>query len=138
MLVTARTEYACLAMIELATRAQESKPVPLTELTEPYKIPPRFLVQILLDLKTAGLVQTTRGSSGGYMLARPAIEITVADIVDALDRLEEPVKRTKKTTTATRELQRIWKGLGDAYSSYLEQFKLSDLVDKKEEADYMI
>lgn len=138
MLVTARTEYACLAMIELALRYPDPKPIPLNLLTKKQRIPSRFLVQILLDLKTAGLVHTTRGSSGGYKLAKPPDQISLADIVNSLDGLEEPEVRTEYSSPITRELHRIWKGLGEAYTAYLNQFHLSDLISKKDEVDYII
>lgn len=74
MFVTARAEYACLAMIELATRYAEKKPVRLVDVTEKHGIPRRFVVLILLQMKAAGLVQTVRGPSGGYTLAKAAGE----------------------------------------------------------------
>ena len=73
---------------------QEPRPaffVPLSDITDKHAIPDRFLVQILLQLKTVGLVTTTRGKAGGYQLARSPEQITLTDIVGALDGMGEPL-----------------------------------------------
>ena len=76
MMFSAKAEYACLASLELAARYGDPKPVRLTDITEKHDIPPRFLVQILLQLKGAGLIASTRGASGGYQLARAPEKIS--------------------------------------------------------------
>ena len=70
MKVSARAEYACLAVIALANRHLNDKPMPIREIAESHGISETFLTQILIRLKGAGLVISTRGSSGGYRLAR--------------------------------------------------------------------
>ena len=85
MRISAKAEYACVAMLELAANYAESQPLPIKTIAEAQGIPPHFLVQILLQLKTAGLVVSVRGASGGYQLARPPEAITLADIINAID-----------------------------------------------------
>ena len=138
MLVTARAEYACLAMLELAQRYGDPKPIRLADITDRHDIPQRFLVQILLQMKSAGLVATTRGASGGYQLARPPATITLAEIFGVLDRMEEPEERNKASSGFARSLQKVWKGLADTRTQYLNQFKLTDLILKNLETDYVI
>lgn len=139
MLVTARGEYACLAMLELASRyATAPKPVPLAEVTEKHGIPQRFLVQILLQMKAAGLVTTTRGASGGYQLARPPETITLADILSILDRMDEPEERGINPSAMATNLQKVWKGLAESRQAYLQQFRLSDLLPSSTYVDYVI
>jgi Rrf2 family protein len=142
MPVTARAEYACLAMLELASRAADTKPVRLTEMTDKHAIPERFLVQILLQMKTVGLVTTTRGKAGGYQLAKPPDEITLADIVGALDGMGEPEDRPTSGSGLSQTLQGLWGGLAkklaEARSSYLTQYRLSDLLPGVPDADYVI
>ena len=89
-------------------------------------------------MKSAGLVNTTRGSSGGYQLAKSPEVITVADIMGVLDRLEEPDERCIAPSPMATALQKVWKGLGKARSEYLERFALSDLLPKSAELDYSI
>ncbi|MBX3401621.1 MAG: Rrf2 family transcriptional regulator [Gemmataceae bacterium] len=138
MLVTARAEYACLAMLELASRYGDPKPIPLAEVTDKHGIPQRFLVQILLQMKAAGLVTTTRGSSGGYQLAKSPEVITVADIMGVLDRLEEPDERSIAPSPMATALQKVWKGLAKARSEYLDRYTLSELLPASVELDYSI
>lgn len=138
MLVTARAEYACLAMLELAQRFDDPKPVRLADVTDKHEIPQRFMVQILLQMKAAGLVATTRGASGGYQLAKPPGKITLADIFGVLDRMDEPEERAKSPSVMSRGLQKVWKGLAENRTKYLDQFKLSDLLPAENESDYVI
>ena len=91
MNLSAKTEYACLAMLELAKEYDSGEPLQLRCIAAEHGIPARFLVQILLQLKGASLVASTRGAAGGYRLARPPQEITLAEVIDVTegdDRLE--------------------------------------------------
>jgi Rrf2 family protein len=138
MLVTARAEYACLAMLELASHYGDPKPLRLAELADQHGIPQRFLVQILLQMKSAGLVQTTRGASGGYHLALPPEEITLADILGVLESDDEPSERQVSPSAMASNLQQVWKGLGEARTQYLKNHTLASLLPKPSDGDYMI
>jgi Rrf2 family cysteine metabolism transcriptional repressor len=81
--ITSKSRYAVVAMAELA-RSGDS-PVPVKELAERRSIPDQFLEQLFSTLRRAGLLTSHRGSKGGYTLARPAEEITVLEVVQALD-----------------------------------------------------
>ena len=70
MNISAKTQYACLAMMELAAHYGSGTPVQIGVIAERHGIPSRFLVQILLQFKGAGLVSSTRGASGGYQLIK--------------------------------------------------------------------
>src|SRR3954452_13586856 len=74
MRVSAKAEYACIAMLELASSYGETQPVRVKTIADQHGIPQRFLVQILLQLKGAGYVTSIRGASGGYQLVRPPEE----------------------------------------------------------------
>src|SRR5271170_975084 len=89
-LFSAKAEYACVAMLELGARHGDPTPVRLKAIADLHGIPKRFLVQILLQLKAAGLVASTRGASGGYHLGREPDKITLADIIGVIDRSENP------------------------------------------------
>src|SRR5260370_41621562 len=86
MRISAKASYACLAMLELAAHHTDSQPIQLKTIARAHRIPPRFLVQILLQLKAVGLVGSTRGSFGGYQLARSPGDISLAEVINALDR----------------------------------------------------
>ncbi len=83
MRVTARGDYAVRAAVELAAAEGDTRKV--FELAAAQDIPPRFLENILLALRRAGLVQSRRGAEGGFRLARPADQITVADVLRAVE-----------------------------------------------------
>lgn len=86
MRLSAKAQYACVAMVELACNWGERAPVHLKTIADNHGISQRFLVQILLQLKGNDLVESTRGASGGYQLARPPSEITLADVIHAIDQ----------------------------------------------------
>jgi Rrf2 family protein len=78
MSLSSKSQYACLAMLQLAQEHAAGEPVQAPRIAERQGIPSTFLVQILHDLKCAGLVTSTRGAAGGYRLSRSPGEITLA------------------------------------------------------------
>ena len=91
MKLSKRGEYGLKALIELAANDSEEA-TPVRELAEREQIPLKFLEQILLSLKNAGLLQSRRGVNGGYYLARPAEEITLGQVVRTLDGPVAPIR----------------------------------------------
>src|SRR5262249_35695574 len=85
MRISAKAEYACVAMLELAANHGKPQPLRIKTIADYQGIPQRFLVQILLQLKTAGLVVSVRGAAGGYQLARSPESISLADVINAID-----------------------------------------------------
>jgi Rrf2 family iron-sulfur cluster assembly transcriptional regulator len=83
--VSTRGDYAARALVSLSLHADDSGPTSVRDIAERTGLPQPYLEQILLALKGAGLVRSKRGVGGGYVLARPAEEITLADIVSAVD-----------------------------------------------------
>src|SRR3984957_7672571 len=100
MRVSAKAEYACVAMLELAANYTEPQPLRIKAIADSQGIPQRFLVQILLQLKTAGLVASVRGAAGGYQLARTPDSISLADIINAID------ERTLTPRSALNDINR--------------------------------
>jgi Rrf2 family iron-sulfur cluster assembly transcriptional regulator len=83
--VSTRGDYAARALVSLALHAEDSGPTSVRDIAERTGLPQPYLEQILLALKGAGLVRSKRGVGGGYVLARAAEDITLADIVSAVD-----------------------------------------------------
>ena len=81
--VTSKSRYAVVAMAELARSG--AAPVPIAQIAERREMPVQFLEQLFSTLRRDGLLQSQRGVKGGYSLARPAEEITVLEVVQALD-----------------------------------------------------
>lgn len=116
MKLNAKTEYALLAMVQLAEDHALGVPASMRALVERQPIPDGFLVQILQDLRRAGLVTSTRGASGGYRLSRPPAEITVADVVDAVEghdplrsNLAEPTPLADALIDHLEEARLVWR-----------------------------
>jgi Rrf2 family protein len=90
MKISAKARYACLALIELARSGTEGFPRRVREIACAQGIPGAYLIQILLRLKAAGLVQSARGSEGGYQLARSPSEISIGEVIAAIDGQHSP------------------------------------------------
>src|SRR5437762_9964683 len=85
MRVSAKADYAIRASVELAHAESEGRPIKGERIAQAQEIPLKFLENILGDLRHAGLIRSQRGAEGGYWLARRADEITVADVVRAVE-----------------------------------------------------
>jgi Rrf2 family transcriptional regulator, cysteine metabolism repressor len=96
MMFSTKAEYGVRVMVELARRAGESADgasvVPLAEIAEHDGMPLAYLEHLVARLRKAGLVDSRRGSRGGYLLARPAEEITMAEVVEALEGSIAPIE----------------------------------------------
>ena len=93
MKVSAKGRYALLAVLQLsAERAKSEKAVQIQVIADKQHIPARYLVQILLQLNHAGIVNSVRGAKGGYTLARHPSEISVGDVIRAIEGPIEPAK----------------------------------------------
>jgi Rrf2 family protein len=136
MRISAKAEYACIAMLELAANSRESQPVRVKLIAETHGIPQRFLVQILLQLKSAGLVVSLRGALGGYQLARPPEKVTLADVIYAIDRT--PPERSSLPNTDTsptvQVLHDLWHEIQAAEQRTLETLTLAELVRRAQQA----
>jgi len=132
--ISAKTEYACIAVLELAVRYEQGKPVRIREIAEANGIPSRFLVQILLQLKSAGIVGSTRGAAGGYQLVKPPGEITLAEVMAVSDgQLSDPVSSVERESAASRSLMASWQNVAAVQREMLTVVTFADLVDRAAE-----
>jgi Rrf2 family protein len=130
MRVSAKADYAVRAAAELA--AADEGPVKGEKLADAQDIPLQFLEHILLELKHQGIVRARRGAKGGYWLARPADEVTIAEIVRAV---EGPIAHVQSTPPEAIEyrgnsehLQEVWIAVRASIRNVLENVTLADLV----------
>lgn len=137
MKLSAKTEYACLAMLQLAGEHDSGEPVQIRRIAEEHGIPARFLVQILLQLKGASLVASTRGAAGGYRLARHPREITLAEVIEAMDGDDRPETNAGKLTPLIGVLLEFCRELGDAQHDRLDDTTLADLVEQAAQREPM-
>ena len=136
MRVSAKAEYACRAMLELAANYGEPQPVRVKAIADAHGIPQRFLVQILLQLKTAGLVASVRGAAGGYQLARAPAEISLADVINAIDR-EPPARPSApgRDSAVVQAVYSVWKEIQAEEQRILEERTLAELVRRTQETN---
>ena len=131
MRMSAKAEYAVRAMIQLAA-ADEGALVKTDDLAKAQGIPPQFLVDILSDLRTDRLVHSRRGREGGYELARPAAEISIADVLRCIDGPLASVRDIGlgdlPYSGPTAALTDVWRALRASMRSVLEETSLADVA----------
>jgi len=127
MKITARVEYAVLALFELALGGSDRQ-VQAREISARQRIPLRFLEQILIQLKKAGLVKSVRGASGGYLLGREASAITLKDVVEAV---EGELTLLDPHLSADSMVYLVWREVETDFLEKLESITMQDLVRRK-------
>lgn len=142
MTISARIHYATLALIELATRGpDDGTPVAVREITRRHGIPGPFLVQILRTLRSAGWVQSIRGSQGGYRLLVDPAELTLLEIAQAVGCPDSNCQTDATETPANQILQEIWETANDASRQVLAGTTLAEIaarVSKNDEVMFYI
>jgi Rrf2 family protein len=131
MRLSAKAQYACVAMVDLACSHRDPNPVHLKDIADKHGISQRFLVQILLHLKGAGLVDSTRGATGGYLLAKAPSQISLADIVHAIDQQPPPAPSALSglySTTIVQVVSDVLQDAQDREQRRLAEITLEDLV----------
>jgi len=131
MRVSAKTDYALRAAVELAA-APEGAQVKGERLATSQSIPLRFLENILLQLRHAGIVESRRGADGGYRLARPASEISLADVIRAIDGPLAGVSGQRPETLdfqgRSEPLREVWVAVRASLRAVLEHVTLADVA----------
>ncbi len=131
MIVSAKTEYACIAMLELAAMFDRGEPVRIREIADRHGVPNRFLVQILLQLKGAGFVSSTRGATGGYQLAKSPDEITLGEVMAVVDPQPNQIcSSAGRETAATRVLLQTFRRVDAIQRELLSQTTFGDLAEQ--------
>jgi Rrf2 family protein len=134
MRISAKAEYAVRAAVELAA-ATGDKPVKAERLATAQEIPLNFLENILGELRHAGVVRSQRGAEGGFRLARPAGEVTIADVIRAVDGPLASVRGGPPEhvtyTGAAEPLTTVWIAVRANLRAVLERVTLADLAAGK-------
>jgi len=141
MRISARTEYAVLALLEMADR-EGDRPLQSKDIASQAGVPKPFLDQLLLDLRRGGLVRSVRGPGGGYAPARSAREITLREAVAAVEggslntqcgiKAQDGVACRRATLCALLD---IWREIDGAMNQILEKTTLADLRDRQRQLD---
>ncbi len=127
------SEYALRAMTYLA-KHQPDWPIPGKQIAEEADIPPKYLSKVLGDLVRAGLLEATRGKSGGFRMARPARKISLLEVLVPFERVERrlcPFGNDRCGDEDPCVAQEKWKQVLEAYQNFLERTSIHDVSVKK-------
>ena len=134
MRISAKADYAVRAAVTLAALDADA-PIKAERVASAQDIPLNFLENILHQLKSSGLVTSHRGPDGGFRLARPASEITVADVIRAVEGPLASVRGTRPEQVsyvgAAASLQEVWIALRASLRAVLENVTLADVAAGK-------
>ena len=126
MKISAKIEYACIALIDLAARQGIPEPVRIGKIAERYGLSERFLVQILLQLKEAEFVESTRGATGGYRFKKKPEDVTLLQVMNAID--PPPKNKPVSVSDASAVLYRVWEAADKPRQDKLNSVTIADLV----------
>jgi Rrf2 family protein len=134
--LNARVDYALRAVVELASAlGSASRPVTAERIAAGQDIPPKFLESILLQLRRGGVVNSQRGPEGGYWLARPADEISLADVIRVIDGPLANVRGQRPENLGYRgaaaSLQDVWIALRASERQILDSVTIADVAAAK-------
>src|SRR5215211_5409319 len=133
--VSTRGDYAARALLSLALHGSD-QPTSVKEIAERTGLPQPYLEQILLAVKGAGLVRSKRGVGGGYVLARPPADLTLSQIVSAVDGpivagdFGEPHQNGACSHEGQCVLLSVWADVGEHMRQHLDSFTLADMVSR--------
>ncbi len=131
MRISAKGEYAIKAMLDLALHRERGL-VPIQEVAARQGIPQRYLEQVLLSLKRAGLLTSRRGSAGGYHLTRSPDEVTVGAVLRAVEGIDTPFDRGGRTRRNgdghERDLAELWEEISEAVSRVVDRLTFGELA----------
>lgn len=124
MNISVKGEYALQAIFDLCSQSP-GLPVKIADIARRQKIPQKFLELILASLKQGGFVESRRGAEGGYLLARPASQITVGEVYRFFEGGQNGKSRTKRGSGSPFE--ELWSQVDEAVSSVVDRTTFSDL-----------
>ncbi len=134
MELSCKSEYAILALLELATHYQNGEPLQIRQIAAQQNIPDRYLEQLLATMRRGGLVKSQRGSKGGYFLAREPWKITIFEVLACIEGLdvrtceEEP----QPTSADSAVLEEVWQEVRQAANSILQKYTLAEVCEKRD------
>lgn len=133
MKISYKSDYALKAVLDLALRYENREPVSIHDTAMRIDAPVKFLEQIYSGLKTHGITESRRGSSGGYLLAKPPEKITVGEIIRLIEGPTEPISCVKQDYTGCDEIytcvfRNIWEDIHHATSGIIDSVNFKELA----------
>jgi Rrf2 family protein len=136
MRISAKGEYAIKAVLDLALHHGRGL-IPIQEIATRRSIPQRYLEQVLLGLKRAGLLTSKRGAAGGYHLTRPPDEVTVGAVLRAVEGAHAPFesRARERHPRDGSDLVELWDEIADAVAKVVDRLTFAELADRVRERE---
>ncbi len=133
MELSCKSEYALLALLELAIHYSEGEPLQIRQIAAQQNIPDRYLEQLLATLRRGGLVRSQRGAKGGYILAREPWKITLFEVLGCLEGFDvNPREQDSSPKTLENSvIQEIWHEARQAANLVLQKYTLQHLCEQR-------
>ncbi len=128
MRISAKCDYACRALLELSFHWPDKEPIAINEIAIKQNIPLKYLVQILILLKSAGFVNSVRGKHGGYVLLKPPSQITVRDVLKHVAGPLLPMADSARKKESI--FLPIWNEIEDILAKGLEKITFEDIESR--------
>ena len=134
--MSVKSDYAARAVLALARHYPERAALRMEDVADEQRVPPKYLPQILMELKARGIVRSVRGMAGGYLLARPPAEITLGDVLRAV---QGPLFDTPALNDShcPPELRRAWQKLQQALEAAAAAITFQQLLEESAEKEKM-
>ena len=137
MKITAKLDYTCRILCELARSYPGGEPVSIEYLSRTEGVPANFLAQILGELRTSRLVVSRRGIQGGFLLARPPADITLLDIIEAVEG-DLLASSGNHGGRSGRALKQVWDEIGEAMAAKARSYSLESMAARVDAEMYYI
>ncbi|MBD2530913.1 Rrf2 family transcriptional regulator [Nostoc flagelliforme FACHB-838] len=133
MELSCKSEYAILALLEMAAHYESGEPLQIRQIAAQQNIPDRYLEQLLATLRRGGIVKSQRGSKGGYLLTREPRKIILFEILECLEGLEVRTgeENVNSKTVDSSVIEEVWQEASHAANSVLQKYTLQDLCEKR-------
>ncbi|MHC5935913.1 RrF2 family transcriptional regulator [Nostoc sp.] len=134
MELSCKSEYAILALLEMAAHYESGEPLQIRQIAAQQNIPDRYLEQLLATLRRGGIVKSQRGAKGGYLLTREPRKIILFEILECLEGLEVRTceENVNSKTVDSSVIDEIWQEASRAANSVLQKYTLQDLCEKRD------
>lgn len=135
MELSCKSEYAILALLEMATHYESGEPLQIRQIAAQQNIPDRYLEQLLATLRRGGIVKSQRGSKGGYLLTREPRKIILFEILECLEGLEMRASEEEEVNPKRVDssvIEEIWQEASRAANLVLQKYTLQELCEKRD------
>src|SRR3989338_5792376 len=129
MKISAKMDYACRALLELALHWPDLTPMQISEIAKRQKIPIKFLVHIMIHLKERGYVNSVRGNKGGYLLAKAPAEIHFGEVIENFGGLGEP-REEKRKHRNLHTLELVWQEIDAGVKNIMDAITLEAICTR--------